>query len=668
MESDKNESFSGKKKSKFPNFKTENNKLNDNIYKNNISFQEDNKNLSLKNQHFENFTKKIIRNNNISKINQLRQENKNNNKELKYYNNLDSIPNKNYLMNPSLIKSIINFENTNVFNNSNTIKNKYNNLYTSSNFTQKRINIIDNINSNNNNIKLFPNLKENQNISNINSSLKNISLYEERNEDNNYQNNIINNNETLKIKAKTPHQIFLNKTYELNNNKNKYKTNAMKSRNKANLFLAKHHSQNTEGYLGRKEINGIPFTFESLMIHNNIYANKSEKKRHEIILDEFAKLRQYIERQPENKLIFIKEFLNKYYIEYDKYDKNQLLALCDFICYHDKNAISSVLKPYLKIKNMIIELLNNINEINNILGIKTEKNNDINNINNNIILEEINSNNDSVNTDEKALINLTKYSSPNKIENDKNINDNIKINFYIKDNIQKNKLNSRYEQSLIDDEEALKIVKIRLRDLEHQKKLHIPDKNYQFRHDLIIKDMNKEMKILKNNFEQTLYNQSFPMRKNFQSKNNCISDEYKISKNKTPITFSQFQKRPKNLKKLMVEISDKLALSNKINKNNSERFMLMKKEKEKEKDNVYNNKNNKTNSMIKYSMDEIIKRLYYKPMKIGFGLNEVRKNNKITEYYALKLAKHSLFMKDINENNYFLKNNNLKSKENESIY
>jgi len=666
MESNKNESFSGIKKTKFPNFKTENNKLNDYIYKNNISFQEDNKNLSLKNQHFENFTKKIIRNNNISKINQLRQEN---NKELKYYNNVNSIPNKNYLMNPSLIKSIINFENTNIFNYSNNIKNKYNNLYTSSNFTQKRINIIDNINNNNNNIKLFPNLKENQNINNINNSLKNISLYEERSEDNNYQNNNINNNETLKIKAKTPNQIFLNKTYELNNNKNKYKANDMKSRNKANLFLAKHHSQNTEGYLGRKEINGIPFTFESLMIHNNIYANKSEKKRHEIILDEFAKLRQYIERQPENKLIFIKEFLYKYYIEYDNYDKNQLLALCDFICYHDKYAISSVLKPYLDVKNMIIELLNNINEINNILRIKSDKNNDINNINNNIILEEINSNNESVNTEEKALINLTRYSSPIKIENDKNINENIKINFYIKDNIQKNKLNNRYEQSLIDDEEALKNVKIRLRDLEHQKKLHIPDKNYQFRHDLIIKDMNKEMKILKNNFEQTLYNQPFPMRKNFQSKNNYISDEYKISKIKTPITFSQFQKRPKNLKKLIAEISNNLALSNKINKNNSERFMLMKneKEKEKEKENIYN-KNNKANSMIKYSMDEIIKRLYYKPMKIGFGLNEVRKNNKITEYYALKLAKHSLFMKDINENNYFLKNNNLKTKEIETMY
>ena len=666
MESNKNESFSGIKKTKFPNFKTENNKLNDYIYKNNISFQEDNKNLSLKNQHFENFTNKIIRNNNISKINQLRQEN---NKELKYYNNVNSIPNKNYLMNPSLIKSIINFENTNIFNYSNNIKNKCNNLYTSSNFTQKRINIIDNINNNNNNIKLFPNLKENQNINNINNSLKNISLYEERSEDNNYQNNNINNNETLKIKAKTPNQIFLNKTYELNNNKNKYKINDMKSRNKANLFLAKHHSQNTEGYLGRKEINGIPFTFESLMIHNNIYANKSEKKRHEIILDEFAKLRQYIERQPENKLIFIKEFLNKYYIEYDNYDKNQLLALCDFICYHDKYAISSVLKPYLDVKNMIIELLNNINEINNILDIKIDKNNDINNINNNIILEEINSNNESVNTEEKALINLTRYSSPIKIENDKNINENIKINFYIKDNIQKNKLNNRYEQSLIDDEEALKNVKIRLRDLEHQKKLHIPDKNYQFRHDLIIKDMNKEMKILKNNFEQTLYNQPFPMRKNFQSKNNYISDEYKISKIKTPITFSQFQKRPKNLKKLIAEISNNLALSNKINKNNSERFMLMKneKEKEKEKENIYN-KNNKANSMIKYSMDEIIKRLYYKPMKIGFGLNEVRKNNKITEYYALKLAKHSLFMKDINENNYFLKNNNLKTKEIETMY
>ena len=87
------------------------------------------------------------------------------------------------------------------------------------------------------------------------------------------------------------------------------------------------------------------------------------------------------------------------------------------------------------------------------------------------------------------------------------------------------------------------------------------------------------------------------------------------------------------------------------------------------KEDNYNEINNKYNLINRYSMDEIIKRLYYKPMKIKFDINEVRKNNKITEYYALKLAKHNKFLKDINDNSYFLnlnKNNfcNIESENN----
>ena len=490
-----------------------------------------------------------------------------------------------------------------------------------------------------NNAKILPNLKL---IGNSRKTLKNKSI-SEINEENISE---INQKGKLKYKAKTPNQTFLDKIKDYINKK-KYNMNNFhkdnKSRNQSNLCFMKYHSQNTEGYLGRKEVNGVPFTFESLMVYNNLYSNKSEKKRHEIILDEFSRLRQYIERQPENKLIFIKEFLNKYYVECEKYEKSQLLSLCDFICYPDKYVMSSILKPYLDIKNMIIDLLNNISEINKKLGINNNKKNEENS-NSNIISEVINNNNDNNKCNDKNIKNIIRYSSPNIIENNKNTNENNKINL-------KYKIKNRYDNSLTDDEELLKDAKKKLRDIEHQKKLHAPDKNYRFRHDLIIKDMDEEMKILKANFERTLYNHSFPIRNKYLPRN-IATEENKISKIKNQITFSQFQKRPKNLKKVEEEINKTIFLTSTINKNNSAKFILMKKENEK----IDNNKNN-TNSIIKYTTDEIIKRLYYRPMKIHFGLNEVRKNNKITEYYALKLAKHSMFLKNINENNFTINNN-----------
>ncbi len=595
-------------------------------------FQENEKSISLRKKHFKKSSKKMIisDNNNIVKINQLKPEN-NIDKKMKHFHNIKSIPNTNtniYKTN-TIIQSIISFDKNNNNNNEkkNNIRNRYNNLYTSSNITKNIKNKIDPIN----NMKLFPNLKTDKSQK---KSLKNKCLSEAKKDENN---NEMNKNENMKKNAKTPNQTFLGKIKDYLNQK-KYNLNCdIKSRNKIDLCYTKYNSQNSKGYLGRREVNGIPFTFESLMIHNNLYSNKSEKKRHEIILDDFSRLRKYIEAQPENKIIFIKEFLNKYYVESEKYETKKLLALCDFICYHDEYMMSSVLKPYLNIKNMIIDLLNNINEINKKLGIKENK---LDENFDNIIYEKINNNNQ----------NLIKYSSPNINEDNMNESEINKINLVRTCNT-KYIVNRKYENNLTDDGELLKNAKVKLRDLEHQKKLHAPDKDYRFRHDLIIKDMNQEMKLLKANFEKTLYNHSFPIRNKYLSRNH-FKEEKKISKIKNQIIFSNFQKRPKNLKKVEEEINRKIYLSNIINKNNSAKFMLMKKE-----DEIIDNNKNNTNSMIKYSTDEVIKRLYYKPMKIQFGLNEVRKNNKITEYYALKLAKHAMFLKDLNENNFIINKN-----------
>ena len=576
--------------------------------------------ISLKSQHFESFLKKIK--NDSSKL-----KNKNNiNKEDKV-NNENFIKNQNYIANFSVINGISNFQNNNY------IKKKFCNLTYYN--TEKNLN----------KMKVYSNLK---NGKNINISLKTKFIKEGKIRQNRERNKIqkidsSNNNAEIKLNKIIQNTTFLSPNNSNKNNLNIYRN---KSRNKSNLFMIKHHSQNIEGYLGRKELNGIPFTFESIMVHNNIYSNKSEKKRHEIILDEFIKLRHYIEGQPENKLMFIKDFLNKYHIEYEKYNKEKLLSFCDFLCYHDKNVIICFLKPYLDIKNMVHEILNNIDKINKLLGIEKDAKN--NEIKEEVIPKENNYNE------------LYKYSSPCMLENNLYINkrnmENNKIKYYTKESLRQN---HRYENNLTENEETLKETKIKLRDLEHQKKLHIPDKNYIFRNDLLIKDMNKEMNILKNKFEQTLYNRSFPIRNKYGSQDNYKNDNNgneKESKIKNHIIFSQFKDKPKNMKKIEEDIFNNFILSNEKERNNSIKFILMKKENDIEN----NKKNNLSNLNKKYSMDEIIKRLYYKPMKIKFDINEVIRKNKITEYYALKLAKHNKFLNDINNNSYFLRNNNLK--------
>jgi hypothetical protein len=110
----------------------------------------------------------------------------------------------------------------------------------------------------------------------------------------------------------------------------------------------------------------------------------------------------------------------------------------------------------------------------------------------------------------------------------------------------------------------------------------------------------------------------------------------------------------------MEEIINKVIADNKINSISNGYINLPK-----DDSNQNNRLNTHTNSLGKYSMDEIKKRLYYNPMKIKFDLKEVRKNNKLTEYYALKLAKHNKFLKDLNDNSYF-KNKNAENKESEN--
>ena len=595
---------------------------------------------SLKFQHFESFTKKALENNGS-------QTNKNeSSKENKVYD-INIIKHKTYLMNFSSFKSFpkIQPRYSNNYNNDNIKDNRQRSLNTWSNVRAK-----------------LSNINKDKNRSKISMEIRNRNMGKKKLNDKNIFKSSF---KIIKIKSKTPNQTYANKNNESTDTN--YTIN--KSRNQKNMLLPKtqSNSQNVEGYLGRKDLNGVPYTFEPIMLFHNDYSNKSEKKRHEIVMDEFIRLRQYIERQPENKLKFIKEFLKKYYVEYEKYTDDQLSSLCDFICYHDKIAISSILKPYLNIKDMISELIENIDKTNEMLGIK--KNNKENEIKEEEETFDVEGGIDKYikESNDNCLItvkkfeneeqqNLNRYSSPNLRENEKNnykaICENKRKENVIK-YLNKKYNNNRYESNIADEEEALKEVKIKLRDLSHQKKLFVPDKNYSYRYDLIINDMNKEMVVLKNNLEKRLFFQKFPKRNIYKStKNNNLN-----MTSKNIIMFSQYNKRPKDLNKIE-EIINKVIADNKMNTFSNGYINLPK------DDSSQNNRaNTQTNSLGKYSMDEIKKRLYYNPMKIKFDLKEVRRNNKLTEYYALKLAKHNKFLKDLNDNSYF-KDKNTENKEN----
>lgn len=120
-------------------------------------------------------------------------------------------------------------------------------------------------------------------------------------------------------------------------------------------------------FFGRHKIDNLPYIYDISSTYMNNYYNKSEHKRHEIIIDELCKLRSYLIKYPNNNnLEIIKDFLFKHNIQnLGKYSNFQLLQLGKFVCQDDIYKINSLLKPYLHVKDMIYDILNNSIDLNN---------------------------------------------------------------------------------------------------------------------------------------------------------------------------------------------------------------------------------------------------------------------------------------------------------------
>ena len=157
--------------------------------------------------------------------------------------------------------------------------------------------------------------------------------------------------------------------------KNKYfdhvkNQETIKKLEKENLNKKQINNKYRKFYFGRQRIYGMPYYYDISSTYMNDYYNKSEHKRHEILIDELSKLRAYLQKYPnKNNVEIIKDFLNKHNIQnIDKLTNYQLIQLGKFVCQEDIYKINSLLKPYMNVKDMIYDILQNSLTLNNKFG------------------------------------------------------------------------------------------------------------------------------------------------------------------------------------------------------------------------------------------------------------------------------------------------------------
>ena len=132
-----------------------------------------------------------------------------------------------------------------------------------------------------------------------------------------------------------------------------------KSPEKKNIF------NNRKFFYGKKNVSGLPYFHDISCTFMNEYENKSEHNRHEYLVDEINKLRGYLEKSPENKILILKDFLIKHNIkDVENLTNYKLMSLIKFFEQEDIYKVSSLLKPYLNSKDMINDILQNSQNLN----------------------------------------------------------------------------------------------------------------------------------------------------------------------------------------------------------------------------------------------------------------------------------------------------------------
>ena len=106
----------------------------------------------------------------------------------------------------------------------------------------------------------------------------------------------------------------------------------------------KYNNKNIIGYYGRKPLDGVEI-YDVTSTYGCNFKNRSEKSRLDLIFGELNKLKGYIEKNKNEKDLFINDFLNKHNIKFT--NKNQLNCFENFIKNFNKNNFINLLKPSL---------------------------------------------------------------------------------------------------------------------------------------------------------------------------------------------------------------------------------------------------------------------------------------------------------------------------------
>ena len=420
--------------------------------------------------------------------------------------------------------------------------------------------------------------------------------------------------------------------------------------NKSKMKLSKNNIKNSiiEGYFGRKTKSNMPFLFDISATFYNNYSNKSEKVRHEVILNELNKLKAFIINDPKNKIQIFKNFLIRFnYNNIEELTDEEIISICDFICRNDNDILFHLIKPYFKPKDIISDLINNLKFI-----IRDKKD---------IILDKSNERLDSQemfnNNDDSLIKTKIDKNIKNKKPQIKNINKSKKMSktqnyFYnkmqretyispffipfkshrVKENISKN-------NNLVNLDDTNSKLKL----LSYQKQIQLPYRHYSLDNNLLINEIAKEIRTLKENFDKSISGNQLNKQSTLKKKGfslSPISDKKKHSELKNIDNDNIFSKT-------CIKYIKKQEKKNENDKSNIKIISLNKKQIEKLKGMISNSKtiNKKIDKNFDKKLDEINERMYYKAINYEFGYKQIKELYKITEVAALNFAKKRKFDK-----------------------
>ena len=408
-----------------------------------------------------------------------------------------------------------------------------------------------------------------------------------------------------------------------------------------------------EGYFGRKINTDIPFLFDISSTFYNNYANKSEKVRHEAVLNELNKLKAFLNNDPKNKINIFKNFLVKFnYKNIANLSNQEILSMCDFLCINDNDILFHLIKPYFKSKDIITDLIDNLvfiikdkQEFN--LGLNSNDKHDsreIFNLNDGPLLE-IKINKNFKNKNKESKKNLIKNKKMSKTDNyfyNKMKRETYQSPFFMPFKSHRLNSNNNLKKNFVDLSNTNSLLKL----LSYQNKVQKPNKCYSLDNDLLINEISKEIRELKNNFDKLISNNQIKSDRNYYQiykKGNSYSSKISYMKNMN----SQANNDTK-------DIFNKTSIQFKTNKNKKEKISLTKPninilslnnknfEKLKNQINQLSNQKipkKKIDKNMEKKLSEINERMYYKAINYEFGYKQIKDLYKITEVAALNFAK-----------------------------